>query len=146
MSVEIAPIPFRVLKFCGLWRPVSWTSLRKLIYNGYTVLMFVILVTITLTVGIGVYQMPVTNDTFAENVFLMFALINAVFKATNMLLSRERFLKMLLMAQDDRWHNLRDPEEVEIRDRYSKTIRFVKAYSPGVRVLNSPLIVSSSAQ
>jgi hypothetical protein len=80
------------------------------------------------SVFIGVCQMPISEDVFSENVFLMFAMINAIFKAVNLLISRGRFIQMLKMIQNKRWQKLRNPQEIEIRDRYSQTIRFVPIY------------------
>ncbi|NP_001164458.1 odorant receptor 98 [Nasonia vitripennis] len=128
MNEDLAPIPFRILKFCGWWRPLNMSTWRRAVYSCFTVIMLTLLVTITLTVLIGVTQMSATDDLFADNVFLMFALINSVFKATNVLLSRRRFIKMLEIVQDTRWRDLRNDEEIEIQDRYRKTIRKISVY------------------
>ena len=125
MSGEFAPIPFRVLKCIGLWRPIDWPARLNFAYSVFTSMILVVLVTIWLFVLIAVCQMPVNDDLFAENVFMMFALLNAIFKASNVLLSRERIINMLNMIQDERWCKLRNDEEIEIQNRYSKTIRFV---------------------
>lgn len=124
MKETIAPIPFRILKCIGLWRPMTWSNWLKSAYTVFTVLVFVLLITITLTVFIGVYQMPTNDDLFAENVFLMFALINSCFKATNVLASRDLFIRMMKMNLDKRWQKLRDDKEQAIQDGFDKTIRF----------------------
>ncbi|XP_058802749.1 odorant receptor 49b-like [Phymastichus coffea] len=124
----IAPIPFRILKCIGLWRPLTWSNWLKSLYTGFSVLTLILLITITLTVLLGVYQMPMTDDLFAENVFLMFALINACFKAINVLSSRALFIEMITMIQHKRWLKLRNSEEEDIQDKYSKTIRKISIY------------------
>ncbi|XP_011503364.1 PREDICTED: odorant receptor Or1-like [Ceratosolen solmsi marchali] len=128
MNENIAPIPFRILKFCGLWRPVTWSSWKKRAYCSFTALVLFMLISMMMAVFIRVCEMPMTEDVFAENIFLMFALINAIFKAINLLISRGRFIKLLNMIQNKRWQNLRNAQEIEIREKYNKTIRKISIY------------------
>lgn len=69
--------------------------------------------------------MSFSDDLFAESVFLMFALINSVFKAVNVMQSRAKFIELLDMVQKDKWNKLRDSDEANIRAKYSKIVRFV---------------------
>lgn len=124
----IAPIPFKILKFCGFWRPLSFTAWKRTAYDLYTYLMHFILVTIAMLVLLAVRQMSFSDEHFAENVFFMFAIFNAYFKAVNVLLSRARFLKLLELLQEDRWSKPRSPEEMDIQQKYSQTTRFFRFF------------------
>ncbi|KAL7294081.1 hypothetical protein TKK_0012116 [Trichogramma kaykai] len=128
MNVNFAPIPFRVLKCCGLWRPLSWTSWKKMTYSGFSLVSLMIVIITALLVLIAVCQMSFNDDLFAENVFLMFALINATSKAANVLLFRGRFIALLNMVANERWSKLWSDEELEIRAKCDKTIRKISVY------------------
>ena len=141
MSQKFAPIPFKVLQYCGLWRSLSMSKKSTFTYNCFTVTTLFILVTIFLSVLIAVCQMPITDDLFAENVFLMFALLNATFKALNILLSRRKFLKMLDMVEENRWSNLRDEEEIKIQNGYSAIIRYWFLFIDFSSISNMMIIV-----
>lgn len=128
-SVVIAPIPLKVLKFCGFWSPLNLlSSWKNMAYNLYTYFMLFILITIALLVLLGVNQMSFLDEHFAETVFLMFALFNANFKAINVLLSRSRFLKLLELLQEDRWSKPRNSQEMEIQQKYNQTTRFISCF------------------
>ncbi|KAJ8679832.1 hypothetical protein QAD02_015619 [Eretmocerus hayati] len=124
----IASIPFKILKMCGLWRPVSFTGWKVIVYNVYSCIVFITLVTIAIFVLLAVCAIPFTHELFAETVFLMFALFNATFKATNILISRKRFLLMLDMLQEDNWRELNNTEEIRIQEKYLNTSRNISKY------------------
>ena len=116
-------VAIRALKFTGFWKPQHWESGLKTFYKVFTTVMFVVLITIASFVIIAVIRMPTSAPTFLENVFLMFALINANFKAINLIASRDSIIEMLDITQEDSWKISKTEEEKKVRDSYNKTIR-----------------------
>lgn len=72
------------------------------------------------------YFHPVSDLTTVFQVFMMFALCNANFKAINILLFRNHFLKLLDILRQPRWSEPRNPAEVEIQQKYSRTTRYMR--------------------
>ena len=124
----VLKIPLNILKVCGLWRPIYWTDSKKSLYTFHTYFIMFILITITLSVLTAVCKMPTSSETFLENVFLMFALINANFKAFNLLIFRGHFIRLLEMVHEKRWIKDDNEEEEKIRSVYTKSIRFVHLF------------------
>lgn len=116
-------VAIRALKFTGFWKPQHWEGGLKTFYKCFTTAMFAVLITIALFVIIAVIKMPTSAPTFLENVFLMFALINANFKAINLIASRRSLIELLDITQEDSWRISKTEEEKKVRDSYNKTIR-----------------------
>lgn len=116
---RVLPVPFHILTLWGVWCPEDVKPWFKGIYSIFTY--FVITSEILLTTEVFIHLIIIIyNNQFELDVFfIMTSLSNGLYKALDILLTRERIAKILTKGFDDRWRIPRDELEKKIVLHYS---------------------------
>ena len=114
---------FLILQFCGVWRPVLWSSGWKMIlYDSYTVVMMFLIYTFTISEFIGLFSSLGNVEEFANGSFMLLTMISVCGKTANMLIKRDKIIEQTNVLNDGLCIP-RGPEEVQIRRRCDKDVR-----------------------
>ncbi|XP_015432300.1 PREDICTED: odorant receptor 94a-like [Dufourea novaeangliae] len=113
---------FTISTFCGIWRPLSWSSrFKKVLYNMYSV--FVVCMNVTFTISQIISVLTVDNlDDFAENTYMLVPAIVCCCKLINLLVYRGGIIELVKIFLEEPCATLNDKEEL-IQMRYDKQIR-----------------------
>ncbi|XP_076285379.1 odorant receptor 46a-like [Lasioglossum baleicum] len=111
----------RTLIMCGCWHPESWSSPSKtLLYQLYRVIVIFLVYSITFYQIMDLLLVVETQDEFADNLYMLTAMMIGCQKLTNMLLNHRKILELMDTFQEEPFAP-RNKEEVEIRAKFEKT-------------------------
>lgn len=117
-------IILKLFTYCGIWRPVSWSSRRKTVaYNLYS--FFVLCIGISFTFSQMINAVTVDNvDDLVENTYMLVTTFSACCKLTNILIYRKRIIRLINILLEEPCATS-NAEESEIQMKYDKQIRSV---------------------
>lgn len=125
-SIEIMEmsIIFEILTYCGIWRPISWSSRSKtVIYSIYS--LFVMCFAVSFTISQTFSALSVNNvDDFVENTYILVTAFVGCCKMTNMLICRKGVIDLVKILVEEPCASS-DTEEMKIQAKYDKKIRSV---------------------
>lgn len=118
-------LSFRIVTILGFWRPSEWDSgLARFVYNCFTVCMWMLIFSLTVSMLMDVVINVRNVDEFIENCFLLLTWINACCKMTYILLYRNEIINLLKILVDDHCR-ARDVGEQEIDNKFFEKTRYV---------------------
>lgn len=115
---QVLPVPFHILTLWGIWCPEHVQPRIRCFYSVFTY--FVIISDILLTTEVFIHLIVIIhNKEFELDVFFIFtSLMNGLYKALNILLTRKQIVKLLMKGFEDRWRFPRDDLEKKILQNY----------------------------
>ncbi|KAL0112603.1 hypothetical protein PUN28_012117 [Cardiocondyla obscurior] len=117
---------FLIYKFCGLWRPVEWSSnIAKLLYNAFT---FVVLISGYFTVFAQLMDIVLIVDNiddFATNTLMFLTVVAVCCKTTVVVLRRNAIINLIQILLKAPCKPC-DKDETIIQSKFDK---FIRSYS-----------------
>ncbi|XP_076648521.1 odorant receptor 46a-like isoform X2 [Halictus rubicundus] len=111
----------RTLIVCGCWHPESWTSPSKtLLYQLYRMIVILLVYSVTFYQIMDLLLVVETLDEFADNLYMLTAMMIGCQKLANMLLSHKKILDLIDTFQKEPFAP-QNNEEVKIRAKFEKT-------------------------
>ena len=111
---KLLPIPFFLLTIWGFWCPNFRDLNYKKIYNiiPFTVISLTFLFIIQVIIQEIIYILK--DDFLLYEYFIATACINGMYKACSIILSRDKIMTLLTMANHKTWQVPRDEQETEM--------------------------------
>ncbi|XP_035718471.1 odorant receptor Or1-like [Vespa mandarinia] len=120
--MSILSLTLKILIFCGVWKPKSWTTTcKKIIYGTYTFLVISFVHSFLWSQMIDMVTVDNMND-FIESSHMLLTMVIGFCKAVNILMAREKIIKLIDALTDGICLSL-DSEESKIQEKYDRTIR-----------------------
>jgi len=120
--MRILGFTFKILKGCGCWMPNSWTSpYKRLLYYAYTIFIFVLISTFTLSQLLDLILVVDNADDFNNNFYMLLAMIVSCFKMLS-LLGNHNNIALLTDILTKKPCIPLEPNELEIRQKFDKLI------------------------
>ncbi|XP_071631625.1 odorant receptor Or1-like isoform X1 [Temnothorax longispinosus] len=120
--MRVLDFTLKVLTFCGCWVPDSWTSPhRRLLYHAYTIFIFVLISTFTLSQFLDLILSVDNADDFIDNFYMLLAMIVSCQKMLSLLINRSDIALLTDILRKKPCEPI-DLEEVEIRQKFDKII------------------------
>lgn len=120
--MRILSLPFKILIFCGIWKPTSWTTTcKKIIYRTYTFLVILFVSSFLCSQMIDMFTVDNMNE-FTESSHMLLTMVIGFCKAVNVLMAREKIIKLIDILVDEMRFSV-DSEESKIQEKYDRTIR-----------------------
>lgn len=120
--MRILSLTFKILIFCGVWKPNSWTTTRrKIIYGTYTFLVISFVYSFLCSQMIDMITVDNMSD-FSESSHMLLTMVIGFCKAVNVLMAREKIIKLVDTLTDGISLSV-DYEESKIQEKYDRTIR-----------------------
>ncbi|XP_072754227.1 uncharacterized protein [Anoplolepis gracilipes] len=120
--MRVLEFTFKILTICGCWTPNSWTSsYRCLLYHVYTIFIFVLISTFTLSQFLDLILIVDNPDDFTDNFYMLLAMIVSCFKMSSLLLNRSN-IAMLTDTLMKKPCIPIEPDEMKIRRKFDRII------------------------
>ncbi|NP_001164401.1 odorant receptor 105 isoform X1 [Nasonia vitripennis] len=115
---QVLPIPFHILTLWGIWCPEHVQPRLRRFYFAFTCIVIISEILLTTEVFINLIII-IRNKRFELDVFfILTSLMNGLYKALNILLTRKRIAKLITIGFEDRWRFPRDDSEKKILQNY----------------------------
>ncbi|KAI4483709.1 hypothetical protein M0804_007969 [Polistes exclamans] len=126
--MRILTLAFKILIFCGIWKPMEWktTSKKNIIYGIYTFLVIFFVYTFLCSQMIDMMTVDNMND-FTESSHMLLTMVIGFCKAVNVLMARDKIVKLVDILTDGTCISI-DTEELMIQKKYDRTIRINTLY------------------
>ncbi|NP_001177524.1 odorant receptor 107 [Nasonia vitripennis] len=124
-STDIMPLPFFYLKLSGAWKPSSWPSYLRLIYDSYTILMtfFIMKVIIVTEILYVIFAEENQSKVLKDNVYIICTFINGWFKMFNLICRRKNIANLVKGCIAKQWNPPRDNYESSVLAATKQTSR-----------------------
>ncbi|KAL0116289.1 hypothetical protein PUN28_011247 [Cardiocondyla obscurior] len=120
--MRVLDFTFKILTGCGCWTPNSWTSpCKRLLYRAYTIFIFVLISTFTLSQFIDLILIVDNADDFTDNFYMLLAMIVSCSKMSCLLINRNNIILLTDILQEMPCKPV-EPDEVKIRKKFDKII------------------------
>jgi len=120
--MRVLDFTFKILTGCGCWIPDSWTSpYRRLLYHAYTIFIFVLISTFTLSQFLDLILIVDTADDFTDNFYMLLAMIVSCSKMFSLLINRSNIALLTDILRKKPCEPI-EPDEVEIRQKFDRLI------------------------
>ncbi|KAH0947020.1 OrE20 [Eciton burchellii] len=114
---------FKILTVCGCWRPNSWRSSReRAAYHMYTIFVFVLVNTFTLSQLLDLVLVVDNSDDFSDNFYMLLAMIVSCCKMVSLLVNRNNIATLINILMEKPCKPFR-LNEMEIYHRFDKSIQ-----------------------
>nr|AXM05313.1 odorant receptor [Campoletis chlorideae] len=121
--MHVLPSNFKILQFCGLWRPYEWSSgWKKNLYDTYTIIVVFFVYTFTLSELIEVTIFIENFDDAVNIIFLAFTMLGVCYKVGNIIFKRNEMIILLEILNNGRCRPVED-EEIKIQMKHDKRCR-----------------------
>lgn len=121
--MQILSLNFLMYTFCGLWRPIEWSSTgANFLYNIFTCIVLILEYFYLLTQFLDIILVIDNIDDFVTNSLFCMSVVSVVCKATVVVTRRDAIVSLvqvLLTAPC----KPRDKDEVVIQTKFDKFIR-----------------------
>ncbi|KAL2717979.1 hypothetical protein V1478_011855 [Vespula squamosa] len=118
--MDILPVNFKILSFCGIWREAEDTHIFKhLISLLHGSMVVTIIFYFTLIQFIEVIVSHENLEDVTESLFMIFTYVALCFKCFNFLLRKEKLLILLNLLRE-RIYRPRNLMEAKILENYSR--------------------------
>lgn len=119
---------FAIFTFAGIWQPVNWKSpsTKSVLYKIYTTTSIILVYTLTISELIGAYLMTKSLADFTDFMFLLCSTVNVCWKTANIIIYRDRLIRLAGMLLEARCLP-RSASEAVILDRFNKNARFLSS-------------------
>jgi len=120
--MRVLDFTFKILISCGCWIPDCWTSsYRRLLYHAYTIFIFVLISTFTLSQFLDLILTVDNADDFTDNFYMLLAMIVSCFKMFSMLINRSNIALLVDILRKKPCKPI-EPDEMEIRQKFDRLI------------------------
>jgi len=114
---------FKILTVCGCWRPNSWTSSRgRAAYHMYTIFVFVLVNTFTLSQLLDLVLVVDNSDDFSDNFYMLLAMFVSCCKMVSLLINRDNIAMLINILIEEPCKPFR-LDEMEIYHKFDKGIQ-----------------------
>ncbi|KAI4502599.1 hypothetical protein M0802_002511 [Mischocyttarus mexicanus] len=126
--MRILTLAFKILIFCGIWKPRTWSTStsKNIIYDSYTFLVIFFVYSFLCSQMIDMVTVDNMND-FTESSHMLLTMVIGFCKAINVLMARDKIVKLVNILADGACISL-DSGESMIQKKYDRTIQFNTLY------------------
>ncbi|XP_070518394.1 odorant receptor 94a-like [Cardiocondyla obscurior] len=121
--MSVLTLTFKILTICGCWPSNSWTSrYKRSIYDAYTVFIFLLLNTFTLSQFMDLILFVDNADDFSDNFYITLTTFVSCCKIFSLLKNRNNIATLIDILMKKPFRPT-DYDEIEIRQKFDRIIR-----------------------
>ncbi|XP_011312993.1 odorant receptor Or1-like [Fopius arisanus] len=121
--MNVLPFSFGLFTFCGVWRPLSWsTGLKKCIYDCYSVFVVSCLYSYCLMEFADTIRSLSEISEFINASFMLVSVINTSCKTANLFIKRNQLIQLLSIL-DNNLCRSRGTEERAIQEECNRRVK-----------------------
>lgn len=118
------PLPFTLLTYFGIWRPVDWTSKWKnKLYNLLSIAVLLTMCTFVASEFVHVALFFSKFDEISDTLFLLMTTLAACYKPLTFLLQRKNIIHLANMLLEE-CCIAKNPTEMNIQQKFDDINRF----------------------
>lgn len=117
------PLSFKLLQFCGAWRPYEWTDgWKKNLYNAYTIFAIFSVYTFTLTELLEIAIFVENFEDAVNIIFMALTMLGICYKTANTIFKRQEIIDLFEILNNPTCRPVEE-KEIAIQTKYDKRCR-----------------------